>query len=59
VVLIEWGDRIVAALPPDYLEVRLELGDGDDERWVTLRAVGPSWSARWAAVREAVEAWAC
>jgi tRNA threonylcarbamoyladenosine biosynthesis protein TsaE len=59
VVVIEWGDRVLAALPADYLEVRLELGEGDDDRWVTLRAVGPSWPARWEAVRAAVEAWAC
>ncbi len=59
VTLIEWGDRVLAALPPDYLEVRLELGDDDEERWVTLQAVGRSWSVRWEAVRAAVEAWAC
>jgi tRNA threonylcarbamoyladenosine biosynthesis protein TsaE len=46
VTLIEWGDAILAALPPDYLEVRLQLGDGDDDRRVTVRAVGPTWAAR-------------
>jgi tRNA threonylcarbamoyladenosine biosynthesis protein TsaE len=59
VTVIEWGDRVLAALPLDYLEVRLELGDDDEERWVTLRPVGPGWSARWEQVRGAVEAWAC
>jgi tRNA threonylcarbamoyladenosine biosynthesis protein TsaE len=59
VTVIEWGDRVLAALPVDYLEVRLDLGDDDDERWITLRPVGPSWPARWDAVRAALEAWSC
>jgi tRNA threonylcarbamoyladenosine biosynthesis protein TsaE len=59
VTLIEWGDRVLAALPGDYLEVVLELGDGDDERRVTLRPVGPSWPRRWDAVRSTTEEWAC
>jgi tRNA threonylcarbamoyladenosine biosynthesis protein TsaE len=59
VTLIEWGDRVLDALPADYLEVRLELAEDDDERWVTVRAVGSSWSSRWDAVRAGVEAWAC
>jgi tRNA threonylcarbamoyladenosine biosynthesis protein TsaE len=46
VVLIEWGDAILPALPSDYLEVRLTFGTGDDERRVALRRVGPSWHAR-------------
>ena len=32
VVLVEWGDAIAPAVPADYLEVRLTLGDGDDDR---------------------------
>src|SRR5262249_8136151 len=39
VTLIEWGDAILAALPPAYLEVRLELSDEPDDRDVTVRAV--------------------
>ncbi len=46
VVLIEWGDAILPALPNDYLEVRLTFGAGDDERLVSLQRVGPSWRAR-------------
>ena len=46
VTLIEWGDAVAPALPADFLEVRLELGDDDDERVVGIRAVGPGWSAR-------------
>ena len=45
-VLIEWGDAILPALPTDYLEVRLTFGEGDDDRQLALRRVGPSWGAR-------------
>lgn len=44
--LIEWGDAIIPVLPADYLEVRLEYGEGDDERVISLHGVGPRWSAR-------------
>ena len=40
VVLIEWGDSILPALPLDFLEVRLTFGAGDDERHLELRPVG-------------------
>lgn len=56
VTLIEWGDVVAASLPPDFLEVRLELGD-DDERIVGIRAVGARWSARVEAIRGACERW--
>jgi tRNA threonylcarbamoyladenosine biosynthesis protein TsaE len=58
VVLVEWGDAIAPAVPADYLEVQLLLGEGDDERRVELRPVGPSWSARSKAVGTAVGPWA-
>ena len=38
VTLIEWGDTIIPALPADYLEVRLRLGEGDDDRVLELAA---------------------
>jgi len=57
VVLIEWGDVILPVLPADYLEVRLTFGDGDDDRHITLRRVGPSWSARRRLLAEAVAPW--
>jgi tRNA threonylcarbamoyladenosine biosynthesis protein TsaE len=56
VTLIEWGDAVLSALPADYLEVRLHIVD-DDVREVVLRTVGPSWSARAAAVAATVEKW--
>jgi tRNA threonylcarbamoyladenosine biosynthesis protein TsaE len=54
VVLIEWGDAILPALPTDYLEVRLTFGEGDDDRRLVLRRVGPSWGARERTLAEAV-----
>ncbi|MDH3707421.1 MAG: tRNA (adenosine(37)-N6)-threonylcarbamoyltransferase complex ATPase subunit type 1 TsaE [Acidimicrobiia bacterium] len=46
VTLIEWGDAIVPVLPPEYLEVRLTFGEGDDDRVLDLRTVGARWAAR-------------
>ncbi|MFN2503761.1 MAG: tRNA (adenosine(37)-N6)-threonylcarbamoyltransferase complex ATPase subunit type 1 TsaE [Acidimicrobiales bacterium] len=57
VTLIEWGDVVAPALPADFLEVRLEPGESDDERVVTVRAVGPVWPARLSALRRAAARW--
>ncbi len=46
VTLIEWGDAIIPALPAEYLEVRIEYGDDEDERVVGLRPVGKQWLRR-------------
>lgn len=46
VTLIEWGDAIIPALPAEYLEVRLEYGDDDDERVIGVRPVGRRWLSR-------------
>jgi tRNA threonylcarbamoyladenosine biosynthesis protein TsaE len=54
VVLIEWGDAILPALPTDYLEVRLTFGAGDDDRHLVFQRVGPSWGARGRALADAV-----
>ena len=57
VVLIEWGDVIVPAVPADYLEVRLTLGEGDDDRVIDFSWVGPSWSTRARALATVVAPW--
>lgn len=46
VTLIEWGNNILPALPPDLLEIRILLGEGDDDRRLELTAVGPGWTER-------------
>lgn len=58
VVVIEWGEAILPALPTDYLEIRLSFGAGDDERCITLRQVGPSWSARHDTLAKVLAPWA-
>lgn len=57
VTLIEWGEAILPALPPEYLVVRLELGDDDDERLLELSMIGRRWAARSGGVAKAVEPW--
>lgn len=54
VVVIEWGDKIIAALPPSYLLVRFVFADHDDERQLHLTSVGMAWSARTRALRDAL-----
>ncbi len=58
VTLIEWGDRILPVLGQDHLEVRIRLGDDDDDRVVELTCTGSRWAARQRALRAAVDAWA-
>lgn len=57
VVLVEWGDAIAPAVPADYLEIRITLGDGDDDRQLDLTPVGPAWSARSRAVATVLGPW--
>jgi tRNA threonylcarbamoyladenosine biosynthesis protein TsaE len=58
VVLIEWGDAITPVLPHDYLEVRLTFGDGDDDRHIAIRPIGPAWAGRTHPLTGAVAPWA-
>lgn len=62
VTVIEWGDTILPALPPDYLEVRITFLDGETERpdvrTLELVARGPQWAARQKALATALETWA-
>jgi tRNA threonylcarbamoyladenosine biosynthesis protein TsaE len=46
VTVVEWGDRVSGALPADRLRVLLELGESDDDRIVSIDAVGASWATR-------------
>lgn len=57
VTLIEWGDAIAPLLPPDRLDVRLMLGDGDDDRMLHFELAGPRWAERSAALRAALAPW--
>ena len=55
VTLIEWGDAIIPALPGEYLEIRLEYGDDDDERVIGVRPVGHRWLSREIALTRTLE----
>ena len=57
VTLVEWGDAVTPGLPSDFLEVRLEAGDGPDDRLLTVRSVGRSWPPRAQALRLALAPW--
>ena len=46
VTVVEWGDRVSAALPSERLRVLLEPGDGDDDRVVSVEAAGMTWGER-------------
>jgi tRNA threonylcarbamoyladenosine biosynthesis protein TsaE len=51
VTVVEWGDRVSAALPADRLDVRIETADDDDHRLITIEASGVSWAARRASLQ--------
>ena len=57
VMLVEWGDAVLPALPEEYLELRISFGDDDDARQFELRGVGGTWPARSRLVAEAVAPW--
>lgn len=57
VTLVEWGDAILPALPPEYLEIRFLFGLGDDDRTLDLVPVGSRWSSRVRALRTALAPW--
>lgn len=56
VTLIEWGDVVAPALPPEFLEIRFHYGEGDDDRTMSLRPVGQRWAVRDEALRGVVGA---
>ncbi len=41
IVIIEWADRFIQALPPDHLTIQLEHGETETIRHVTIRGTGP------------------
>ena len=55
VTVVEWGDRVSAALPSDRLRVLLEPGDADDDRVVSVDASGITWAERRDALAAAVD----
>jgi tRNA threonylcarbamoyladenosine biosynthesis protein TsaE len=54
VTIVEWGDLITPALPPDHLVVRIEPGAADTERVLELSFHGPRWLGRRAVIEQAL-----
>jgi tRNA threonylcarbamoyladenosine biosynthesis protein TsaE len=54
VTVVEWGDRVSAALPSDRLRILLEPGERDDDRRVSVDAAGVTWNERRDALAAAV-----
>jgi tRNA threonylcarbamoyladenosine biosynthesis protein TsaE len=56
IAAIEWGEAAAPVLAPDYLEIRFDFGEGDDDRVLSLVPVGSHWAAptRVRALREAL-----
>jgi tRNA threonylcarbamoyladenosine biosynthesis protein TsaE len=46
VTVVEWGDKVRAAVPGDRLDINIAFGDGDDDRVFTIDCSGRSWVAR-------------
>ena len=65
IVLIEWGDAIDSLLPPNYLQVEIDLppddgatpGGAESTRRLIFTGVGESWAVRWPRLLEASERW--
>jgi tRNA threonylcarbamoyladenosine biosynthesis protein TsaE len=57
VMLVEWGDVILPALPADYLEVRIAYGPDDDDRLFSFSPVGSRWTARHRLLGDVVQPW--
>jgi tRNA threonylcarbamoyladenosine biosynthesis protein TsaE len=57
VTLVEWGDVILAALPHDFLDVRIEFGPEPSDRNLALRVVGRTWQTRFPALATNLAPW--
>ena len=58
VAVVEWGDKAEAALPADFLEIRIEFSDdSDDDRVFAMRPVGSGWAARYDDLAGALGRW--
>jgi len=54
VTIVEWGDLIAQALPPDRLVVRIEPGAADTERVLDLSFHGARWLGRRVVIEQAL-----
>jgi tRNA threonylcarbamoyladenosine biosynthesis protein TsaE len=54
VTIVEWGDLIAQALPPEHLVVRIDPGAADSERVLALSFHGVRWAGRRAVIEQAL-----
>ena len=52
--VVEWGERGLDALVPEYLTVTLTAGRDEGGRDIVLSPTGPSWTLRWEALSGAL-----
>ena len=57
VMLVEWGDAVLPALPDQYLDVRLAFGDEDEARRLEVSPRGSSWSVRQRLLTDVLAPW--
>ena len=57
VTLVEWGEAALGLIGGDMLEVRIELGPGDDDRIITFTPSGSKWYERREDLEKAVLPW--
>jgi tRNA threonylcarbamoyladenosine biosynthesis protein TsaE len=57
VTLIEWGEVVLPALPGSRLDVRLQHGDDDDVRTISVQPFGATWARRADALAGVLSAW--
>lgn len=57
VMVVEWGDAVLPALPDQYLDIRIRFGEGDDDRELELTARGGPWRARDRVLAETLAPW--
>lgn len=58
VMLVEWGDAVLPVLGDQYLEVRIDFGEEDDDRTLGVSCHGTGWQARHRVLAEALVRWA-
>ena len=56
VTVVEWGDLVEQAVPPEHLIVRIAPGYADTERVLDLSFHGTRWRARRSAIEQALRA---
>ena len=44
VFVIEWGAKFVSSLTDEYLEIKIELGDLENQRIIEIAPVGKRWN---------------